>query len=381
MRAQKAVEVYIKSNNGGVMPFVLAIVALMVFSTASIITVIQRDTLLIQKTRIHEQARAMAEAGLNDAFGRIKANGYAAGAVNFTGSMDTGSYSVAFSTISGRTLVTSTGSAAGTNVQLSAEILDKTPTALNYFSGAGNNILIKIHTNVDGVIEGDIHANNDVNLYCQPHATLTIDGDVSATGIVQEGTKHYDADNKDENLFINGVDDDAATIYEAADRITFPELDLPKYKQDAIDSGDYYSSDHIFLFSTLSPGNGVVYVEGDAIIMGSCVLNGGLIADSITIIGTLDQNQDTSCDIIAAKNGDVIMLGALNVERAIVYASKDIYTLQGWGPSVKINGIMLARRDISMWNFRTEIDYHHIYMVPEHMTEESSGFEVVSYNN
>ena len=367
-------------QKGMVMVIVMVFTGLMVLSAAFLSTMILRDTRLIQRAKAREQARFMAEAGLHHAFAKIKKDGFDSRA-DFNDSLDTGSYSVTFSEIGGRYLVQSVGTVLGVSGTVSAEIEDKTPTALNYFSGAGNDITIKVHTNItDAAIAGDLHANNNVSLIVQPHAQLTITGDVSATGIVTEGNKHYNSDNKDTDLWINGVNNDGATIYEGANRITFPEFDYTKYKETAQDDGLYYSSSQVFNSQTLSPNNGIVYVDGDVTIQGTCTLNGGMIADTVTIPGTLNQVKTGDRNVIIAKEGDIQISGRLETGEALVYAEQDIYTHEQWGAAVAINGIMLAKRNISMWNFRTDIDYAYVYILPPDMTEESSGFRVISWN-
>ncbi|MGB2600461.1 MAG: hypothetical protein WBD00_05405 [Candidatus Omnitrophota bacterium] len=371
---------FIRNKKGFVLPYVLMFIGMIAFITVLLPTVMQRDAALIKGIRDREQARYVAEAGINDAFAQLKSQGFASRS-NFTGSLDVGSYSVTFSETGGRHLVTSVGTVSGASKTVTAEVQDNTPTALNYFSGAGNDIMVKIHTNVNGFIVGDLHANNNVYLIVQPHARLDISGDVSATGIVEEGNQHYNADNKDSDLFINGQANDAATIYEGANRITFPVFDFTKYKEAAIDSGDYYNSDQTFNSATLSPGNGVVYVDGDVEILGDCTLNGGLIANNIQISGTLNQVKTGDRNVIASKDQDIAISGRLLTEEAVVLAQQDIRTHEHWGAEVSINGTMLAKRDVQMWNFRTEIDYNHIYIYPIDMTDESSGFNVISWND
>ena len=370
---------FIRSEKGMILPYVLIFIGMIAVNTVLLSAVMQRDVSLIKGIRDREQALYMAEAGINDAFAQIKSQGFASKS-NFTGSLDTGSYSVTFSEDSGRHLITSVGTVGGVSETVTAEVQDNTPTALNYFSGAGNDIMIKIHTNVNGSIVGDLHANNNVYLIVQPHARLDITGDVSATGIVQEGNQHYSSDNKDDDLYINGQANDAATVYEGANRITFPVFDFTKYKEAAIDSGDYYNSDQVFNSSSLSPGNGIVYVDGDVEILGNCTLNGGLIANRIQISGTLNQIKTGDRNVIASKDEDIAISGRLETEEAIVMAQQDIRTHEHWGAEVSINGTMLAKRDVQMWNFRTEIDYNHIYIYPIDMTDESSGFDVISWN-
>lgn len=379
-------EIIIKNQKGIILFIAMSFMALLVISAVSLSTMIQRDVKLIRRVKENEQARALAEAGINHAFAKMKENGFASRA-NFTGSLDTGSYSVTFLDVSGRCRVTSVGTVSGVSKTVVAEIKGYTATALNYFSGAGDDVMIKIHTGItDATINGDIHANDDVYLIGQPSSHLAITGDVSATGIVQEGSKHDQSDNKDTNIYINALNNDAATVYEGANRIIFPVFNYGVYKQAAIGSDpdnpeDYYSSDQTFT-GTLSPTNGIVYVDGDVTISGTCTLNGGMIAESIYIPGgaTLQQVKSGTRNVIIAKDSDITVAGRLCVGEAVVYAAQDIQTRENWGADVEINGCMLASRDIRMWNFRTSVNYNHVYILPPDMAAEMSGFSVVSWN-
>ena len=377
-----------RQEQGFVLVLSLLFIALMVLSTVSLSTMIQQNVRLIEKIKEKEQARFMAEAGINHALGEIKDSGYA----SFSGvsdSMDTGGYVVTESTVSGRNVIQSVGTVNGISQTVSIEVKDNFPTAINYFSGAGNDI--KINSLVaNSSIEGDIHANNNVYLKSGfIFSWLTIAGDVSATGIVKEGTRYDQGswDWWDNHVVINGASDDTAVVYEGADRITFPSFDYSKYKEEAIASGDYYSSDQTFSSVTLSPGNGIVYVEGDATFNGTSVLNGGIIADNITIrrsggsSAIFTQYKSGDRNIIVAKNGDIEIRGRFAVEEALVYAAQDIATLQVLS-FVDVNGLMLARGDINMWNVVTSIDYKYVYSVPSDMLGEDGEdfFQVVSWN-
>ena len=133
----------LKSQSGFVLVLVMAFVGLMLFSVLALGTMIQRDANLIRQVKEREQARYMAEAGINHALAVLQEDGFTAWS-NFNDTLDTGSYSVTRTETGGRYLLTSVGTVNGVSKTVKAEVIDKTPTALNYFSGAGNNVVIKI---------------------------------------------------------------------------------------------------------------------------------------------------------------------------------------------------------------------------------------------
>jgi cytoskeletal protein CcmA (bactofilin family) len=375
----------LKNNKGQILIIVMGFIVLMIFTTVSLSFMMQQDVRLVERVKQQEQARLIAEAGINHALVKMNDEGYPSFPQSgyLSGSLDIGSYNVDLLQTGGRHLVVSTGTVSGVSEDVSVEVKDNTPTALNYFSGAGANIKIKIHTNVnDGSITGDIHANNDVFLSAQNNANLTVTGEVSATGIVQEGTKHYDSDNRDSDVIINGLADDQATVYEGEDQITFPEFDYAAYRQAASDDGILYESDKDFGTETLSPSNGIVYVDGDVIISGTLTLNGTLAAESINIApnARLNQIKNGNNNVVIARDGDITIRGFLSVEEALIYASQDIISRENWGPTIQVNGILLAGRDILIWNVKTHIYYTYVYITPPNMTEESAGVDVVSWN-
>jgi len=369
-------------QQGMVLVLVMSFVALMTLSIVSLGIMIQRDIRLIERVKEKEQARALAEAGINHALADIKTNGFASRS-DFTGTLDTGTYSVVYSTVSGRHLITSTGTVAGVSETALAEVADNTPTAMSYFSGAANDV--KINSLVaSAAITGDIHANNNVYLRAGPiWGWLSITGDVSATGIVKEGKKHNQGSGDwwDNHVSINGNTDDTAAVTEGADRITFPTFDYSTYKQAAIDSGDYYTGNTTFSNTTLSPGNGIVYVDGDAHFHGTCVINGGVIADAINIHNTLNQYKANNRNVVMSKVGDISVRGRLYTEEALVYAAQDITAVQVFA-FLEVNGILLAGRNIDMWNVITYITYNYVPMSPEDMAGESGEelFKIVSWN-
>ena len=377
----KVMKRMLKSQGGFVLVLAMAFVGLMLFSVLALGTMIQRDANLIESVKDRAQARYMAEGGINTAIATIQDDGFDPWSTINEVYPDVGEFTVTRSETSGRYMLTSVGEIPnGISATVKIEVQDNTPTALNYFSGAGNNILMKVHTNVDGTITGDMHANNDMNLIVQSHASLYVTGNLSATGTVTEGSKYNQSDNKDKDLYINGVNNDAAIVSEGTTRITFPVLDYMKYREAAEDSDDYYSSNQTFNNETLSPANGIVYVDGDVTINGTVNIYGGLIGDNITIDGTLNQYKFGTRNVIVAKDGNVSMGGRLSVEEGIVFASEDITTHARWGAEVVVNGLMMALEDITYWNFRTDVTYQHVYIFPPDMTEESSGLRIISWN-
>lgn len=388
-----------KNKKGIVLVIVMSFMTLMALSTVSLSTMIQQDVKLIEISKEREQARFLAEAGINHALSKIKASGFSSRA-DFAGTLDAGSYNVSYSEIGGRHLITSTGILTGGKTEIvTVEVEDNTPTALNYFSGAGNNIEIySLVTNA--VINGDIHANNEVKLWSGPFfAWLYINGVVSAKQKIWEGWLYNDSGNRffgdidpwDNHVVINSFSNDSAVfpdIAENAKKITFPNFDYKKYKEAAEESGDYYNSSKTFNGAILQPANGIVYVSGNAVFLGNCEIHGGIIADKIYIgykhsYGALKQiSTNHNRNVIIARDGDIIVKGPLETEKALVYATESIKTDSDFA-DLTINGIMLAKGgDIIVWNYATTIFYNYVSMSPEDMLSQDNKdiLRVISWN-
>lgn len=370
-------------NKGMVLFIVLAIVALMTITTVSFTGVLKQDIQLINGVKTGEQAMDLAEAGINHAFAKINKDGFSAMS-GFSGSLSTGTYSVRFvqTSAAGRILIVSTGKAGGLSRTVSVEIANKFPSSLLKIFGGGNDVKVRaMGRDSSVIIIGDIHANNGVELRAQGrNGFVIITGDVSATGIVQEGSQHYNADNLDSRVFINGLNGDRASITEEAARIVFPAFPYEKWKQEAIDADNYYDSSQTFS-GTLSPSNGLIYVDGSVTIDGSCTLNGGIIANDITINGTFEQRKSGDRNAIIAKQGDIAISGNFKTQEAIVYAKRDLLA-RGAANFVDINGIMLAERDISFWEVSTIVIYRYILTYPSDLigTSETEKVEIISWN-
>jgi len=358
----------VKNDEKGIILFiVMSFIAIMLLSTVSLSTMIQRDVRFVEHINEEEQARFMAEAGINHALGKIKSDGFETRS-DFNGTIDMGSYSVTFSQVGDRHLITSVGTVSGALETVSVEVADTTPTALNYFSGAGNDIRIMTHPWVNGSITGDIHANDDCVLRAQNRSQLTINGNVSASDDVDVTSRGSGA------VTVSG------STTEGTGAITFPVFDYGAYKQTAIDDGLYYDASQTFGTTTLSPSNGIAYIEGDLVITGDITVNGSIIAESIDVLrgAVLAQIDATGQDVIIARTGNITARGDITIERAVVYAAQDIRSRDHWGPEITVNGCMLAGRNIDIWNDKSELDYTHIYIEPEMM--EEGNFSVVSWN-
>ncbi len=396
-----------EGKKGMVLALALAIMTIFIVGVVSMSIMVKRDANLIRRVNNSNDAKMLADAGIEHAIAKLKKDGFAARA-DFSSDFGGGAYVVTFSTHNGRHVVTSVGTILGVSATSLMEIKSNYSPALNYLTSAGDEIKIFAHA-PDVIINGNLHANKEVKLRAdESGALLAITGTVSAVEKVEEGSEHYDVDSKDTNVSINGVASDAAVapdVVEGADEITFPVFDYESYKQAAQEDGLYYDSNTIFNSSTLSPVNGIVYVDGEATFNGTCTLNGGIIAEEIKIYGTLTQVKTGNRNVIIANEEDIKVHDTLIVEEALLYAKEDFkshhdeeddhgddhdddsddHDHEGEHDSdqettIQINGIIMAGEEIKMWDTTTHINYQYVYTIPVDLMADTGedDFTIVS---
>ncbi|MFH1665934.1 MAG: hypothetical protein ABIA77_07310 [Candidatus Omnitrophota bacterium] len=356
-RDQETGMIGLGSKKGIVLVLVMAMTLLVTSSTVFFASILKQSMELIEHAKYSEQARNVAEAGINYALAKIRDEGIAFIRSDFSGSMDTGSYAVTYSEEGGRILVSSVGTVGPVSRTVTAEVKDFFPSALTKIFGAANNVNLRAIGQSQMALTGDIHANNDIILQSsgvQPSIKVT--GTVSATNMVMEGVKYNASDGQDKTVYINGVNNDQGTVTEGAPRITFPVFDFETFKAEAIDSGSYYSGDTTFNGADLSPASGIVYVDGVVTIEGNCTVAGGIVGDTINIEGTLRQVKSGDRNIVIAKAGDIEIHGKLIAEEALVYAKRDI-TVRHKFAELEITGILTAERDILAKDVQSDITY------------------------
>ena len=129
------------NEKGQVLAIVMAFVALMLMSTIYLGNMMQQSVALVKRAKLNEQVLYVAEAGINHALAKIRDEGFDM-REDFEGSLDVGTYDVTYSGLAGRYMVDSVGAVSGITKTVSVEVEPLTPTALEFASGAGNDISI-----------------------------------------------------------------------------------------------------------------------------------------------------------------------------------------------------------------------------------------------
>ena len=361
----------------------LIISTLMIIIAVSASNMLLQDSHMIRRLRYSMQAEYLAEAGISDALATLANNGFSAkdSPANFPlTNLGVGTYDVTVVQAGGRVLLSSVGTVNGVSRTVAAEVKDLTPTSLFYMMSSGSDFRLRAFLLGLVDINGNIHSNNDMRLQANVLALLTIDpcgaacctGQASASGSVtiKEG-------------FWASVDiADPPPIDDAAP-VTFPNFDYAYYQSlaSAGNPEDYQAGDKTWENVTLTPANGIVYVEGTVTFRGVCHLNGGIVADKIIVRGELHQHKTGTRNVIISRSDDIEVLYRITVEEALVYSGRDFRAL-GAGAVIEVAGTLIAARYLRIWDLFTFVTYNHRLIYPDGMVIGVGGvpFEVVSWN-
>ncbi|MGD2278612.1 MAG: hypothetical protein PVH45_00780 [Candidatus Omnitrophota bacterium] len=374
----------INNEKGQVLVITLIFMALMMMSLLYLGNMMKQDVALIKSVKLREQALSLAEAGIYHALAEMKQDGYE-NYSDFSGNLDTGSYDVTYLVREPSLLITSVGAVGGITAEVSVEVESIMPESLYYVMSAGDDV--QVYSSIaTAEIDGDLRANDDVKLSCDlTDANLYVDTkNIATVDILRLGTSYNIVDSKDLHVIINGVASedarDLAVVDEGAPPMTFPTFDYQRYKEAAIDSGDYYDTGHTFSNETLNPANGIVYVEGLATFDGVCDLYGGIVANDILVNGTLTQYKSGDKNVIIAKTWQINVQGTLDTQEALIYTLDDINSV-GDNAVFDINGAIVCREDILIQGMNTAIDIDYVYTYPVDMQAEGEEqlFRVVSW--
>ena len=384
----------IKNAKGAIFITAMVISMLMILVGVSASNMLLQDVHMVKYLKKSTTAQYIAEAGIGAAVTTLTVNGFVAKGTHFPlsdASFGGGSYNVTVTETVGRVLLTSVGTFDGISRTVAAEVKDNTATALYYMMSAGNDLRLRAFFLGLADVNGDLHANNDVRLMAQALSLIDVDacgagccdGSVSASNRIFKTIKFLAAIN------IAGSETEGATAVE------FPNFDYAYYKAQAIASADgSYVNGDITIGSAgattdLTPGNGIMYVDGTATLEGTINLNGGLVADRIIIQGRLNQIKTGTKNVIIAKGsddgttgGDIRIFFRLEAQEAIVYATRDFKVLSAFS-HVTVTGSLLAERDIRFWDMVSFITYNHLLLSPDGLlgpNGETEPFKVVSWN-
>ncbi len=263
-------------QRGSALMVVLGLVLLMGLITTIMSAMTGQAAYRVKKTLEYSSSLAIAEGGVADVIDIMNTN-YAAGVgTTYTKDLGGGSYTVKTErdAASGNIVIASTGTFRGETRTTCLELLgDKyaiwSALAAQCAIIADGDIVVE---SAAPIIVGRIHANGDI---LSSSGAVDIDGDLTANGIIQIVPK------------------DGFKAIPGHPKVSVPSyLPLDPWREMAQSGGLYYEGNQMWHRVTLTPANGVIYVNGDVEIKNQSILNGTLVASgSITINNQFTQTR------------------------------------------------------------------------------------------
>jgi hypothetical protein len=210
-------------------------------------------------------AVATAESGVSEMYNRLQSDPEEWIGKSFTNALGSGSYVVSATVVGSTIVVESTGTAAGvsqtTAIELLGDIdqgaLQTTPSVFSGIYGilAGGDVVLETSA-MD--IHGAVHANGNIK---SSEGNPPVHGNMTAVGSIEVTPQT------------------GYTASEGSARVEVPEGDFfSVWKAKAQNGGIYVDGDYQIAKTTVVPGNGVVYVEGNVKIQNRSGLIGTLVA-------------------------------------------------------------------------------------------------------
>ncbi len=318
-------------RGGSALVIVMCLAGVLLLASLSLI--MTTGTMARQSHRIYRgvQALAIAEAGVADVIEKMGTNYEDWVDTVYTQAFADGSFVVSTRTdeATGNVTIWSDGAIGDEARTTVVELLGDTDSMRNRALGAGDAMLAEGDITLDtGAIRvnGSCHANQNV---LHTTGNTTINGDVSACGVVEVNVTS------------------GHTVTPNADNVTIPTwLPFTEWKEAAQNGGIYYSGNTTVGKTTLTPGNGVVYVDGDVSIANRSGLVGTLVAaGTVTIVNRFDQSPyNTNWPAILA--GVDVNLHNRNEYYGVIFAGHDISSRN----RRTVNGAMVALNNIEADN-------------------------------
>lgn len=321
-------------QNGSAMVIVMCLAGLMLVATLSIAMISGSMARKANKIYHGVQALAIAEAGVADMMERMSTNYVDWMDASLEADFGDGHYAVTSKTdmATGNVAISSQGQSMGELRTTVVELLGDLNVLRQRALGSGDAILAEgdVTLNTGALnINGSVHANRNV---LHSEGNTKVNGNVSACGVVEVGV---------------------ASGYQTlpnSERMLVPDFQpFDEWKAAAIAGGIYYPSSVTLNGANITPGNGIVYVDGDVEIANRSGLTGTLVASgSITINNQFYQTPfNTNWPALLA--GMNVGLHNRNNYYGVIFAGNDIISRN----RRYIEGALVALNNIDVDNATT----------------------------
>lgn len=353
---------------------------MMVITGGAMFSLTSQDAAFINRLKKSTQARHLAEAGLAAAIASLKTTWVANTSYPMT-PIGSGSYKTVVKTVSGRTLVTSTGTVDKISRSVSAEVTPALDSAMNYALASGGWLEYEFESsNSSGGVVGNMYSgaqmefeNNAMN------SPTTVNGDARAATYFEMG----------HNAVITGT---RTANYKA--QVPFPTVDLGYFQAIAQANGQYFAGSKVFNSGEipLAPAGGVVYVAGSCVVYGTQSTTATLVVGGSLAIQKTGNNYPkmtfTKTDTMPALvvMGDMTFQsygngGAYLTVKGFMYSGRN-FTFKPNHSEFKLVGQLIARGSIEIDPQANSLGNIVFWAQnPAGISAPSSQFGVESYNS
>jgi hypothetical protein len=328
-----------------------------VIASAALSFMLLKDAFTVKRLKASTEAYYLAEAGIEEAIQNLWDNSFDVSKFPIIRNLGTGSVTTNLNTSKWSSnnilLITATGTVNGISRKLKTEIKANIPPSFNYTILANKKILPTNQTTVNCGSSTGIHSNSSATGgFLSPPAVYVVgllrpcvvNGNASAVGHVRtllQGT-------------ITGTKTDHAPA------VSLPSFDAAffnYYINMATTGGSIYtppSGTQVFSAMTLTPTNGVIYVNGNVSIENDVNLTGCIIATgdiwvNFIVDGTFSQTQVGNLPALMSRGGGIWVWSPTTLN-GLVYAAGDILTLSLWGTygNISINGEIMSKGNVTV---------------------------------
>ncbi len=369
----------LKNQHGTIFLATLVALFMMTLTAGSVFSLTATDMFSINRLKKSIQAKHLAEAGLAKACASLKTS-WASDTAYPSVNLGVGTYQATVKTISGRTLVTSTGTVDKVSRSVSAEVLRPVNSAMDYALASGSWLEYEFESsNSSGVVAGNMYSGAQMefeNNAGNPPTTVT--GSVWATTYFELSP----------NLIITGTRTANYTSH-----VAFPTVDLGYFQAIAQANGQYYPGSKVFNSGQIpaSPPGGVIYVAGSCVIYGTQTTAASLVVGGSLAIqktgNTYPKVTITKTDVMPALvvMGDTTYQssgngGAYLTVRGFMYSGQN-FTFKPNHSNFTLVGQLVARGNIEI-DPEASSAANVVYWAqnPAGISASSSQFGVESYN-
>lgn len=366
-----------KNESGAIFLSTMVSLLVMVIVGGSIFNLTSQDLFFVNRLKKSTQARQLAEAGLAQACAALKVS-WTSSTIYPATSVGPGAYQATVTTVSGRTLVTSTGTVDNVSRIVSAEVTPTVSSAMDYALASGSELEYEFESsNSSGVVVGNMYSGEDMEFENNPgNPPTTVNGNATAAGNIED------------NPVITGTQTENYAI-----QVPFPTIDLNYFQSIAQANGQYFAGSKVYNSGEIpaAPAGGVIYVGGSCSIYGTQSTNATLVvAGSLAI----QKSGNTYPKITITKTDSMPALvvignttfqssgngGAYLTVRGCMYSGGN-FTFKPNYSALGLVGQIIARGEIEI-DPQSNSSANVVYWAqnPLGFTSQSTQFGVESYN-